>query len=117
MTTPSKTPLAPASDLVSSAEAMQRGLDQQMSVLAGLIVDGAVALTRAVRKAWANYIEYRNKRRAFDELMSLDPRMLSDIGVSRHEIHAAVYGDAQDATSADAAKKAEGWTGSHPVHA
>lgn len=115
MTTPSKTPLAPASDIVSSAEAVQRGLDQQMSVLAGYLVEGAAALTFALRKAWTAYAAYRAKRRAFNELMSLDSRMLSDIGVNRHEVHAVVYGHGLEDTSRSPSKN--GMIGTRPVHA
>lgn len=115
MTTPSKTPLAPASEIVSSAEAVQRGLDQQLSFLAGLIVEGAAALTRAVRSAWAAYMDYRAKHRAFDELMSLDQRMLADIGVNRHEVHAVVYGEGLEDTTR--APKKNGLVGTRPVHA
>jgi len=117
MTTPSKTPVAPAADLASSAEAVQRGLDQQISVLAGLIVDGAAALTLAVRKAWTSYLDYRAKRRAFDELMSLDTRMLCDIGVSRQDVHAIVYGQALQGTTRAPETKIEAPVAARPVHA
>jgi len=115
MTSLSKTPLPQASDLASNAEAVQRGLDQQISVLAGFVGTAVVALKRAVATAWTNYVAYRAKRRAFDELMALDQRMLSDIGIGRHEVQAVVYGDGLKGTTREA-KKA-GWAGSREAHA
>jgi len=117
MTTLSKTPVAPTADLASSAEAVQRGLDQQISVLAGLIVNGAAALTLAVRKAVTSYLAYRAKRRAYDELMSLDARMLSDIGVSRQDVRAIVYGEDLQGTMPTTEIKNETLIGTRPVHA
>ncbi|ASY64976.1 hypothetical protein SJ05684_c35610 [Sinorhizobium sojae CCBAU 05684] len=37
-------------------------------------------------------MEYATKRRAIRELNALDDHALSDIGLSRSQIHAAVYG-------------------------
>jgi uncharacterized protein YjiS (DUF1127 family) len=115
MTSLSKTSLPQASDLASSAEAAQRGFDQQISVLAGLVGTAVVALKRTVATAWTNYLVYRSKRRAYDELMALDQRMLSDIGIGRHEVQAVVYGEGLDGTLR--APKKAAWTASREAHA
>lgn len=36
--------------------------------------------------------QWRERRRAYDELMALDDRLLQDIGISRSEIRAAIVG-------------------------
>ena len=115
MTSLSKTSLPQASDLASNAEAVQRGLDQQISVLAGFVGTAVAALKRVAATAWTNYIAYRAKRRAFDELMALDPRMLSDIGIGRHEVQSVVYGQGLEGTMR--APKKTAWTGSREAHA
>jgi uncharacterized protein YjiS (DUF1127 family) len=66
----------------------------------GFIVNGRDAglMARASRMAaetWASYREWSEMRRATRHLVSLDDRLLRDIGVSRSEINRMVYGPAQ----------------------
>lgn len=63
----------------------------------GFVCEGRARsiLARARRifsAAWASYREWAELRRATSHLMSLDDRLLRDIGVSRSEINRVVFG-------------------------
>ena len=53
------------------------------------------AIARAARAVAAPIVAARRRRRLFDELSSLDDRMLKDIGVTRAEIPYIVSGEWQ----------------------
>jgi uncharacterized protein YjiS (DUF1127 family) len=53
------------------------------------VVDAAVTISEAVR-------QWHERRRATHELLSLDDRLLQDIGITRGEIWAAVHGALSD---------------------
>jgi uncharacterized protein YjiS (DUF1127 family) len=53
-------------------------------------------LGTAVTRAWNGYWEYRANRAAVSMLQSMDTNALRDMGISRGEIEAAVYGRSRE---------------------
>lgn len=53
---------------------------------------GLHSLGRLVRRAWAAYWRWQTRRATARLLHSLDDRVLSDLGISRDEIHSHVDG-------------------------
>jgi uncharacterized protein YjiS (DUF1127 family) len=58
-------------------------------LLVAAVVGAAVRISEAVRR-------WRERRRATDELLSFDDRLLKDIGITRGEVWAAVHGELAD---------------------
>jgi len=47
-----------------------------------------------IKRLLCRYAEYRQRRRAFAELRSVDPRILKDMAIDRSEVGSIVYGNA-----------------------
>ena len=50
------------------------------------------AWTAKIKPLLTRYLEHRKKRRALEELRSVDPRTLKDMGIDRSEVTSIVYG-------------------------
>jgi uncharacterized protein YjiS (DUF1127 family) len=74
---------------------------------ARMLGHGAAA---AASRNWRRYTTWRARRRAVQELRSLDDHMLRDLGLSRSGIEAAVYG-------LDSSRVAEGSVAAAPRYA
>ena len=53
----------------------------------------AQAGVAALRNLWTAYLDHRKRKVAVSELLSLDDHMLKDMGLSRSEVIAVVYGE------------------------
>jgi uncharacterized protein YjiS (DUF1127 family) len=72
-------------------EAYVRG--QRDAVIGGAILRGVKGLASLVARAAFAVTEWYKSKLASQELMSLDDRLLADIGISRSDIEAAVRGE------------------------
>jgi len=78
------------------AEAMARVGYLGVATVGRALLAAGAALTKAVRAAPEAVRAWRNRHAALRQLLLLDERMLSDIGLSRSDIWAAVDGTLRD---------------------
>ncbi len=71
------------------------------AILADRIADLVVAVVRAIGWIASPLFSWWNRTRVYDELMSMDDRMLADIGISRADIPTVAAGRYRSDTSGD----------------
>jgi uncharacterized protein YjiS (DUF1127 family) len=77
---------------VPSAEEIARITADAHAMRALAVRDSLKQVAGAVRKAFEAFSEARYNARVYNELQSMDERMLKDIGINRGDIAAVVHG-------------------------
>lgn len=75
-----------------SAEEVARITAEANTLRARAVRDALKQLAGAVRKVFESVSEARYNARVYNELQSMDERMLKDIGINRGDIAAVVHG-------------------------
>ena len=75
-----------------STPELERYLRRAAVGLAQLVREAVTIAGDIGRSAWRRIVRWHLRRAAVRDLMSLDDRLLRDIGLRRSDIHSAVYG-------------------------
>ena len=73
--------------------AQQTAMPSETETISQPFIASLAALVATVGQLAGNIADARRKAKAVSDLRQLDDRMLADIGLSRSQISAAVYGE------------------------